>query len=229
MIDVIALLIVICFTFFGMRKGFWHYLLELLTLAFSSWISWLYYQENQRIISSFMVFAWVFLGLNLVRWLLLRKRKPSYSLPSLFGGSILGFIQGTLIAAMVILPLGFIPTSSLLGVNMAGRLQSSRAYQMLNRLFPVQKLPVIRNISCLTQVSRSQESRDRLAEDPQVQELLKHKSFQAILSDPNAVKQLESHNLLQMLKNPKIIELINDGEFLEKMLKIDFKKVMKGN
>lgn len=233
MIDIIVLAIITFFFFIGSHKGFCLYLWELAITAVSLVMSWLYYQQNQMFFKSILVFVWVFLGLSILKWFILRnKRKKGVSEAShphfanWCGGGILGLIWGVLMATLVILALDLLPIDAVLGYNLKEKVQQSRSYQVICRVISTKEIPLLENIGYLSEVARDKNAQIRLAEQPELKAVIEHQSFKAVIEDPELVAQLENKDLVSLLKNPKIRNLLNDGEFLEKLMKLDFKKAV---
>lgn len=232
MINLIVLLIIIFFALAGLRKGFWQYLLELLITALALWASWLYYQQKHLILSSLLVFVWVFLGLSVLKWFLLRMRRKrtgqqlSLSSTNRSCGAILGFIWGMFIVVLVIFTIDILPTAAVFKYNIKEKIQASAVCRIFQRLIPLRKVAIVENISYMSKVSVDEEAKMRLGSQPEVQELLQHQHLKAIREDEEIVSQLENKELQKLLVNPKILKLLNDGEFVEKLLRLDFKKAL---
>lgn len=232
MIDVIVLLTILFFAFAGLRRGFWQYLLELLITALSLGASWCYYQQKHEILKSLLVFVCVFLGLSLLKWLLLSTKrkeaaqKPSFSFANRFLGAILGFAWGTLIAAMLILATELLPVDTVFNHNIKEELRASRACQILQRLIRIKEIAIVENISYMSKVRLDEKAKRKLMEQPKIQELLQRDCLKAIMEDPETASQLENKDFKNLLTNPKILKLLNDGQFVEELMKLDFKKAL---
>ena len=232
MADVIALAIIAFFAFTGWRKGFWQYLLELLIAVLSLFIAWRYYQEAHQIFKTLFVFIWVFLGLCLLKWFLIKiikKEEPdklkTVSL-SQFLGLSLGMIWGIFIAILLVLSLDLLPVEKVLRWNIKNDVRASYARQLAHALIPIKKIAVVENISYMSKISDDKQAQLKLREQPEFQELMQHKTFKAVMQDGQLVKQLQNKDLAALLNNPKIRELLNDGRFIEKIMQLDFKKAV---
>jgi uncharacterized membrane protein required for colicin V production len=234
MVDISVLLILIFFTFAGLRKGFWQYLSELLITGIAFLTSWAFYQSSRQILKSLMVFLWVFLGLSALKWVLVKiahkkaGEKPSLSFVKSLGGAILGCAWGIFIAAVLVLSLELFPLEDLFEYNIKQEIQDSRTSRILNRFISLKKFAVIENLSYISELSsiNNEEAQIRFNEQPETQALLEHENFKAVRDDPETSAQLKNKDIPALLNNPKIIRLINDGEFVEKLLKLDFKKAV---
>ena len=232
MIDLIVLLIIIFFTLAGLRNGCWQYLLELLITAVSLGVAWSYYELGHEILKSLLLFVWIFLGLSLLKWFLLRARrkrtpqKPSLSFDSRLYGAILGFIWGTFIAVLLVLTIDLLPSETVFSDNIKQRVRASGACQIIQDLIPIKEVAIVENITYMSKVSLDEEAKMRLREQPEVQELLEHKYLNAIMEDPETLNQLQNKDFPRLLTNPKILRLLNDGQFIEKLMKLDFKKAL---
>jgi uncharacterized membrane protein required for colicin V production len=234
MVDSIVLLVIIFFALGGMRKGLAQYLLELLITAIGLAAAWLYYQKTSQILKSFLTFLWIFLGLLLFKWLFLklRRKKTLQKLPFSFSnnlaGAILGVFWGTFIVTIFILIIEFLPLEMLFKNSYKQKVQTCKTYQIIHHLLPIRKFRVLENISYISKVSADENAKMRLIKQPELQQLLEHPSFKTVMEDVETARQLQSKDLLGLLTNPKIINLINDGRFVEKLLKVDFKKAFEG-
>ena len=232
MIDIIVLLTILFFVFAGLRRGLWQYLLELLITAVSLGVSWFYYQQRHEILKSLLVLFCVFLGLSLLKWFLLnigRKETPqklSLSFANRFLGAILGFAWGTFIAVTLVLAVDLLPMDKVFNYNIKEELQASRTCQILHRLIPIKQVAILENISYMSKVGLDEKAQRKLLEQPKVQELLERDCLKAIMEDPKTLSQLQNKDFKNLLTNPKILELLNDGHFVEKLMKLDFKKAL---
>ncbi len=230
MIDIIVLLTILFFAFAGLRRGFWQYLLGLLITAVSLGVSWFYYQQRHEILKSLLVFLCVFLGLSLLKWFLLsigRKetpRKLSLSFANRFLGATLGFAWGIFIAVTLVLAVELLPMDKVFNYNIKEELRASRACQIFKRLVPIKQVAILENISYLTKANH--EEVEIIRGKPDVQELLGHKSLKAIMEDHKTLSQLQNKDFPSLFTNPKILKLLNDGRFIEKLLKLDLKKTL---
>lgn len=230
MIDLIALLIIIFFTLAGLRKGFWQYLAELLTIPISLGVAWYYYQSRHGIFKSIFIFVWVFLGLALLRWLLLgaRQKKAPQKEYFLFGnrfcGAILGLAWGIFITLLFVLTIDLLPCEAVFKYNIKEKVQLSRARQITRRLIPIKEIGILENISYISKVNLDKNAKIKLWEQPEAQELLEYAPFKAVMEDPETLKQLQNKDLRGLLANPKIHKLLNDGQFIEKLLRLNLKK-----
>lgn len=218
------------FTLFGLAKGFLLYTFELLTTAVSLGAGWFYYQQNHLLLKSFLVCLCVFLGLSILKWLLLRPSDKDASLrPSRSGlnrllGGALGFLWGTIIATLLIFAIELIPLGHIAKNNIQDQVRASTSFRLIKRVIPIEKVKILENISYMSKVHLSEEVKKRLTEQPKFKELLEHKSLKALMEDPETVNQLKNKDIQGLLKNRKIIDLLNDGRFVEKLLELDFKK-----
>jgi uncharacterized membrane protein required for colicin V production len=230
MVDIIALLIIIFFALEGMRKGLAQYLLELLITAIGLVAGWFYYQKTSQVLKSFLTFLWIFLSLLFSKWLFFKLRrkkipqKSSFSFCNKLAGAILGALWGTLIVITFISIIEFLPLETLSKNSYKQKVQTCKTYQMIYCLLPIRKFRVLENISYISKVSADEKAKMRLIKQPELQQLLEHHSFKAVMEDVETARQLQNKDLLSLLTNPKIINLINDGQFVEKLLKVDFKK-----
>lgn len=229
-IDLIVLITIMLFTLFGLAKGFLLYIIELLITVISLGVAWFYYRQNHLLLKSFLVCLCVFLGLSILKWLLLRPRRKDTSLaPSrsrinqLLGGA-LGFLWGTIIATLLIFAMELIPSGLIPKYNIQDQVRASTSFRLIKRLIPTEKVKILENISYMSKVNLSEEVKKKLMEQPEFQKLLEHKSLKALMEDPETVNQLKNKDIRGLLNNRKIIDLLNDGQFLEKLLELDFKQ-----
>lgn len=140
---------------------------------------------------------------------------------------MLGCTWGIFIAAVLVLSLELFPLEGLFDYNIKQKIQDSRTSRILNRFISLKKFAVIENLSYISKLfSIDEEAQIRFNEQPETQALLEHESFKAVRDDPQTSAQLQNKDIPALLNNPKIIRLINDGEFIEKLLKLDFKKAV---
>ena len=78
----------------------------------------------------------------------------------------------------------------------------------------------------MRKVSLNEKAQRKLIEQPKVQELLERNCLKVIMEDPKTLGQLQNKDFKNLLTNPKILELLNDGRFVEKLMKLDFKKAL---
>ncbi len=232
MVDVVVLGIIAFFALVGLRKGFWQYLLELLITAAGLSMAWLYYQQKHQIFTALFVFIWAVLGLSALKWFLQRARRKK-ALPNLkplrahrLLGAILGSIWGIFIAALLILTLGLLPLKAAFSGNIKEKIQNSHAYAIFQRVIPIKEISIVENISYISKIAEDKNAQLRLFEQTEFQEAFRHESFKAVMEDPQTLKQLKDKDLRNLLANPKILKLLNDGEFIEKLVGLDFKKAL---
>lgn len=232
MLDLGVLLIVIFFVFVGLRKGFWQYLLGLLITGISLTAGWLYYQNSQQVLTSLFLSICLFLGLALAKWFFLtirqtiKRPRSTSSFANHLGGAILGFAWGILIAMLFIFTLKCFPLAAIFKYDLKQKLKVSRAYQIFQRLLPKSLSPALENLTYMSKVSLDEKAKLRLTEQAEFQQLSRHPHLKAILEDRKLLSQLEIMDLPRLLTNPRIHTLLNDGQFIEKLMKLNFKKAL---
>ena len=230
MVDVAVWLVIVFFALVGLCKGFWQYFLELIITAVAVGLGWFYYQQRHEILSALVVFIWVFFGLWILKWFLRRamKKKEKPTDQSLLAGRILGAaigsVWGIIIAASLIFSINLLPSELVFDGKLKEHIQSSSSWQLFQHFLPVRDISIIENLSYMSQIAGNQNAQLELFEQENFKDILQHKSFKAVMDDPQTLAQLKAKDLRKLLTNPNIIGLLNDGIFIEKLLSLDFKQ-----
>ncbi len=230
MIDLIVLIIIIFFALQGLRQGFLIYLLKLTVIAISLAAAWYYYQQSHQLIKSFLVFSSVFLGLLVLKVFLLGigQKQPTEKSAFYYAnrrlGALTGCIWGTLVAALLIFAVELLPAEQIFKYNIKEKVQASKAYLILNHFIPIKEVNIVENIRYMSKLGPDEKA--KLMEQPELKELLESDEFKAVMEDPQTLNQLQNQDLRGLSANRKILELINNGEIMEKMLKLDFRKAL---
>ncbi|MFC1631689.1 CvpA family protein [Candidatus Omnitrophota bacterium] len=228
-VDLAVLAIIAFFTLISLYKGLRQSLAELLITGFSLFTGWLIFQQTHQILKSLLVTLVVFLGLSIFKWIMVisirssQRAQPDRAGSSIFDhllGGVFGFLWGTLISAFLVSSIDSLPLES----NLSRKIQNAASAKLLKRLIPVQNIAFFDKIHQLSKISTNPEAKAKLVADPQFQALLEHKSLEELAQDPQTAKLIEQKDIPGLLKNPKFQNLINNGEFLEEMLKIDFEQ-----
>lgn len=229
MVDLIVLSIIITFVLVGWRKGFGQYFLDLIIIAIGFGVGLRYYQQGHEILKSFLICTGVILSLSLLKGVFLREPRPRKSSPPFIDrilGVITGAIWGTSIVTLFIFGTGLLPLEQIFKYDIKGKVQSSKAHRIISRLIPIKKIEVIDKLDNMAKVSLNQEAIKKLSEQQEFKDLLELKQLQAIIKDPVTVNQLRNKDLQKLLANPKILKLLNDGQFIEELFKLDFEKAL---
>ncbi|NQT00105.1 MAG: CvpA family protein [Candidatus Omnitrophica bacterium] len=234
MLDIIVLVTIILFALGGLHKGFCQYLLELLITLISLGAGLWYYQRSQATLTSLLVCSCVFLALSVIKWLWFKLRrkdastKPSLSITNRCLGALLGLFWGILMAALCIFAIQLLPLDLMFKYDLKNRIHSSKSHKILEKLVPIKKVKVLETLNYMGKISHDQEAQERLGKQKQFKKLLKHESLRKLMDDPETIKQFQDKDLQALLGNPKVRELLNDGDFVEELFKIDFEGALNG-
>jgi len=232
MIDFAVVVVILFFALIGACKGFVKYFMDLIITLVAIGTSWFYYQQRPLILTAFVVFIWIFLCLWILKWFLLRimkkeaKEEAKTSFASRTLGAVIGAIWGIVIAVIIMFTISILPSELILKGNLKEQVQDSSSWSIFEYLFPVKDISVINNISYMSQIAKDRDAQMRLFQQEKFQDIMQHKSFKAIMDDPESLNQLKDKDLRKLLTNPKNIDLLNDGKFIEKLLTLDFKQAI---
>ncbi|PIE18246.1 MAG: hypothetical protein CSA65_05895 [Proteobacteria bacterium] len=172
--------------------------------------------------------------LAIIGWMLLRswrQRRPyvKSGLDSLFG-ALLGAAKGGVIIAMVLSALALIDhTPAATVLESVGWRDSFSAKQLRDHnLLEDVRLPVVGDVKTLRRLSRDPSLRRRVAEDPAVRKLLRHKKVRPLMRDEKLRVAAQRGDLRTLLADPRVAALMRDPELRKLAERIDLSKLQAG-
>lgn len=218
--DMAALILSIGFLVRGVSRGFMHSLTGPFSIIVTTTLSVIYYQNTKDIIVS--------LGLGLIGPLLLNsflkfllkkwaratntEIRPNFL--SRLGGAFLTLIWGWVFIIFTLILLTVLPPWSETLTAIHNDVVKSNSYLMAEPwekiLFAASKHPVP-----TAAVDASSNDAKSLAQDPR---------FQKILQDPEIQKDIDAHDIVKLMSNPKMRDLVqqlmNDPATMKKVLAV---------
>ena len=88
-------------------------------------------------------------------------------------------------------------------------------------------LPAVANVAALSRVSTDPAFRDRLAQDPKVQQLVQHPKIKHLAGDRALVEASRQNNIAAILSNPRLNAALEDPEIQKLLSEIDLSKIEK--
>ncbi len=199
--DIVTLALSIFFLVRGASRGFMRSLTVPFSIIAASVISIIYYQATQDMVASLLIGLVGPLLLNLLLKLLLKtSASPDVktSFLSRWGGAVLTLVWGWVFIIFTLILLTVLPPWEKTLAAVHNDVMRSSSYLIAKpwkeRFFPASK----QNASTSATVSSSPDARS-LANDPR---------FQTVLQDPDIQQEINTHDIVKLMGNPKMMDLV---------------------
>jgi len=192
--DIVTLILSIFFLIRGASRGFMHSLTGPFSIIVTTIISIIYYQTTEDMIASLIIGLIGPLLLNLLLKFLLKAWvkatntdiKPNFL--SRLGGSILTLIWGWVFIIFTLILLTVLPPWGETLTAVHNDVTKSNSYLIAAK--PLEET--------FFAASKNNDAKS-LAEDPR---------FQKILQDPDIQKEIDAHDIVKLMRNPKMMDLV---------------------
>ncbi len=251
-LDLLLISCVILWMAIGFYSGFWAQVLRLGALVGAYFLAglvarpagtWLFLNLKipplvGSIIAPAVAFLVLYMILATAAWAMVRAARrlraatgEKRSRWNSWGGALLGgikmvFILGVLLSAVALArePLERLSKKSVLE-KLA--LDDSKIFALINKhnLLARFHLPIVGDITTLTKLATDPKAAEKVANDPQIQALIKHPKIKALLDDPAIIRASETRDIAALLANPRINELANDLELQKLINSVDLSKL----
>jgi uncharacterized membrane protein required for colicin V production len=218
--DSIVFLLSVFFMFRGFSRGFMRSLLGPFSIIVATIISIIYYQITEDLILSLIIgLVGPFILHLLLKFLLkiMAKATNTETPPgflSRLGGALLTLAWGWVFIIFTLLLLALLPpwskTLAAIHNNVTRSLSYTIAKPLEDRLFSASK----QDVSTVAAPASNNDARS-LADDPR---------FQKVRQDPEIQKEIEAHDMVKLMSNPKMMdltrEILSDPATMKKVMAI---------
>lgn len=174
-----------------------------------------------------MVFAAVYAGLKILKWLVNKQISESPELTSAnkTAGMVIGFVKSGIVClvigvSLLLLPLGPQPKAALDGSFFVT--VSKLVQPFIMGLFGDREL-----LEAADKLAQNPEKNSALiANNPQVQNIVSHPKVQEIANDPEIKKAVLNKDFVSLMSNQKFLSLMNDPEILQMVKQVDLAKLL---
>ncbi len=202
--DFITFFLSILFLVRGSSRGFMNSLIGPFSIIVTTIISIIYYQTTNDIIASVSLgLIGPLLLIPLLKFLLKkwakatnREIKPGFL--SCLAGSILTLIWGWVFIILILILLTVLPPWGKPLAVVHNDVANSFSYLLVNPLKNILFAPSKQNATALVSEAPNQDAKS-LAQDPR---------FQKILQDPDIQKEIDAHDFVKLMSNPKMMDLV---------------------
>lgn len=218
--DIVLISAVAVSSLVGYFKGFVKEALGALAVVISAAVTYFYFKRGGGLLSLSLIFILTNLGLALVfRWL--RKsvwqNDPGLSLPERLGGVAVGFLKGAACGLIMLASLGlFAGIIKVTRPDINEYVETSLLYARYRGIKPA--------------AAGSLKEKPAPAGLPKemVKEFVKIDSVKAILEDKRLIEDLNQEDYAKVMKNPKLLKLLNDPEFLKQVVALGLRQGREG-
>ncbi len=218
--DIVLISAVAVSSLAGYFKGFVKEALGALAVVISAAVTYFYFKRGGGLLSLSLIFILTNLGLALVfRWL--RKsvwqNNPGLSLPERLGGVAVGFLKGAACVLIMLASLGlFAGIIKVPRPDLNDYMETSLLYARYRGIKPT--------------AAGSLKDKPAPAGLPKemVKEFIKIDSVKAILEDKRLIEDLNQEDYVKVMKNPKLLKLLNDPEFLRQVVALGMRQGREG-
>jgi membrane protein required for colicin V production len=224
--DITLLCIFILAYFNGWLKGFLKTILGPVSLIIGSVIAHYMYTHGQNIALALTVGFFGPFVIKIVLGIILKTIIKTFqkedneklsSISRLLGG-ILSLIWGGSLCLILTLLITFIPLKVASLEKVQNSIKSSYSYQTLSDKLNLDEKDPIKVLSNISEVINNPKKSNKLRESKQYENLMNTDSFKNLMNDPETLAQIENNNITQLLKNPKVRDLISGPNALQKLM-----------
>jgi uncharacterized membrane protein len=202
--DITTLILSIFFLLRGASRGFMNSLIVPFSIIVATIISIIYYQVTEDMIASLLIGLIGPLVLSLLLKFLLKAWskatntdiKPDFL--SRLGGSILTIIWGWVFIIFTLILLTVLPPWGETFKAIHNDVKKSNSYLIARHFEEILFAASKPNVPPVANETSNNDAKS-LAEDPR---------FQKILRDPDIQKEIDAHDIVKLMRNPKMIDLV---------------------
>lgn len=223
----ISLLLAYCL-YSGWIKGIVRILIGPLTLVISLAIAIFYFKQTHNFSYTFLILILGPLFLSII-WaihlFLLRKKidaEPSVSLLSRLLGMVFNLAWGIVLIAPTLMTIMLIPLP-FAGLKAVQKdIGNSYAYGGCQKLLKKHTTPLY-DVEKVVTVFKDPARVEQLQTLPEYQKISENPLVIKVIEDKEIMKQIQSGDIIKVMKNPNIQALINDQELMEQFIKLSQK------
>jgi uncharacterized membrane protein required for colicin V production len=218
--DTIAFLLSVFFLFRGFSRGFMRSLLGPFSIIVATIISIIYYQITQDLVLSLVIglIGPFILHLLLKFFLKMLAKATNTEVPpgflSRLGGAILTLAWGWVFIILTLLLLTLLPPLGKTLASMRSDVTRSISYTIAKPLEDLLFASSKQNNAAVTSAAPNNDAKS-LAEDPR---------FQKVLQDPEVQKEIDAHDMVKLMSNPKMMdltrEILSDPATMKKVMAV---------
>ncbi len=231
MIDKIILGFLLIFGINGFRKGAIRMAFDFFSLFLNVAISFLVFKITRNPLKAWVVFVLIGIILPLAFKFIYKKiaQRPDYRLSILNRsfGLLLGFFWFIIILGVIFFSIILLPDKIPFVSIIKERVLSSNSYTLFVKFIPINNMGLVKRIDTAYKIISDKNSQEKLRDNPKLKELSQNDKIKAITEDEDLVFALQEKNYLKVLSHPKILAILQDGELIENILKIDLENTEK--
>lgn len=207
----------------GFSRGFMHSLIGPISIIITTFISAVYYQATKNVVVSLLIgtigplILAVFLRFILKEWARTTNNDIKPSFLSCTAGALLTLSWGWVFIVFLILLLTILPMPGKLAVAQNDILRSMSytriAKPLVGPMLNQKVADIVTSKSPDGTVNISNNDLSSIAQDPR---------FQKVIQDPEIQQEINAHDMVKLLSNPKILkltqDLMSDPAMLKKVL-----------
>jgi len=230
-------IIIVAFLFFGYRgakKGLFKSLLGPISLVIATAASYIYYRQTHNILMSLAIATFGPFALNIGLTILLgiiqkiTKKENKLSGFSQLLGALLNILWSGTILILSIFLITLLPINFSMIKNAKADIASSRIFAFIDQFLGNRMSRTNIAVKNLSDALEDPKKLKEIRASKEYKRLRNNETFQDLLNDDELLQQVKDKNYASLAKNPKVIKLLEDEEFVAELLKLNQKLLRQG-
>jgi len=232
--DLIMLGALFFFFIRGWRKGLLKTSLAPIALIVGCLLGYLHYQQTQDIAISLSICVLSPFALRILATLILAlwDKAVNKGVPLSFSSKVLGSILGILWSGsylvMLLITIGFIPLRAEWFAKIQKDVLASKSYTAVHQYMDKKTPSISSGIDNIAAIIENPSKLQRFQSTKEFETLIEDNTLKEIFADEELVEQIQKKDYGNLLTNPKIQSIMQDGQLLEKIFAMN-RKIIEEN